>query len=251
MMAATILEDDSERLEALDELALESQAPEVTEESIPEKYKGKSYADIIHMHEEAEKMIGRHSSEVGELRSVVDQYINSKTELTEEPAEKLDFFEDPEGAVGQAIEQHPDIVKAREVTKQYTRSMTEGKLTAKYPDLQKITADPAFADWVKASSIRMQLYKQADEGYDFDSADELLSNWQARQAITSQTMEAEKDSRKDAIKSASTGNIRGSGESSKKLFRRADIIKLMKTDPTRYEALSEEIMKAYSEGRVK
>ena len=30
-----------------------------------------------------------------------------------------------------------------------------------------------------------------------------------------------------------------------------DIIKLMKTDPDRYQSLSDEIMKAYAEGRVK
>ena len=36
-----------------------------------------------------------------------------------------------------------------------------------------------------------------------------------------------------------------------KVYRRADIIKLMKTDPERYNALSDEILKAYAEGRVK
>ena len=49
-----------------------------------------------------------------------------------------------------------------------------------------------------------------------------------------------------------TGGARGSAEGSrKKVYRRADIIKLMRTDPERYQALSEEILKAYSEGRVK
>ena len=36
-----------------------------------------------------------------------------------------------------------------------------------------------------------------------------------------------------------------------KVYRRADIIKLMKNDPDRYQALADEIMAAYAEGRVK
>ena len=39
--------------------------------------------------------------------------------------------------------------------------------------------------------------------------------------------------------------------SRRKVYRRADIIKLMKNDPDRYQAMSEEIMAAYAEGRVK
>jgi hypothetical protein len=43
----------------------------------------------------------------------------------------------------------------------------------------------------------------------------------------------------------------GAGESSKKIYRRADLIRLKMTDPNRYDALSDEIMQAYSDGRVK
>jgi hypothetical protein len=46
-------------------------------------------------------------------------------------------------------------------------------------------------------------------------------------------------------------DVGGSGESSKRVYRRADLIRLKMTDPTRYEALSDEIMTAYQEGRVK
>jgi len=92
---------------------------------------------------------------------------------------------------------------------------------------------------------------QADQQFDYDAATELLSTWNDRQATVKNTVEAEKQSRKNAVKEASTGNIRGTGETSKKIYRRSDIIKLMKTDPDRYQALSDEIMTAYREGRVK
>ena len=43
-----------------------------------------------------------------------------------------------------------------------------------------------------------------------------------------------------------------SGESaSRKTYRRSDIIDLMVRNPDRYAALADEIMQAYSEGRVK
>jgi len=52
------------------------------------------------------------------------------------------------------------------------------------------------------------------------------------------------------LKAASIGS-KGSNEPvSKKKYRRSDIIKLMQTDPDKYDSLSDEIMQAYQEGRV-
>jgi hypothetical protein len=95
------------------------------------------------------------------------------------------------------------------------------------------------------------LFQQADQLYDTDAASELFSLWKDRQQVVNQTAQAEKAGRKAAVKSASTGNARGSGEVSKKVYRRTDIINLMANDPDRYEQLSDEIMRAYQEGRVK
>jgi hypothetical protein len=50
---------------------------------------------------------------------------------------------------------------------------------------------------------------------------------------------------------AATVDVGGTGESSKKVYRRADLIKLRMTDPDRYMALQDEIMSAYAQGRVK
>ena len=84
------------------------------------------------------------------------------------------------------------------------------------------------------------------------SADELFSLWKERQNVVQQTAKVEQQARKQAVKAASTGNARGSSESApKKVYRRADIINLMKTDPNRYAALQPEIMLAYQEGRVR
>ena len=88
--------------------------------------------------------------------------------------------------------------------------------------------------------------------YDYETADELLNLWKDRQQTVQQTAQTEKKERKQAVKAASTGTTKGStAPSSKKIYRRADIIKLMKEDPDRYQALSGEIMQAYAERRVR
>ena len=270
-MAARIIEDD-ERLEEetetiqqeSNEQLLESdeatateppQDSEEQESEVPEKYQGKSLEDVVRMHQEAEKLLGRQSSEVGELRRTVDSYIqtqlSAQQQAPEPEQEDVDFFTDPEQAVARAIENHPKIKEAEAVNQQYRQQNALQQLNAKHPDMKTILADDKFASWIQASKIRTQLFVQADQQFDHEAADELFTLWKDRQGTVEKTAQAEKAGRKAAVKEASTGNARGSGESSKKIYRRSDIIKLMKTDPQRYEELSDEIMQAYSDGRVK
>ena len=225
------------------------------EDDIPDKYKGKSTADIVRMHQEAEKLLGRQSSEVGELRSVVDSYIQTQLDTTstpEETEEDIDFFSDPDKAVARAIKNHPSIKAAEKQTQQYKQSTAMSQLTNKHPEMQDIVSDPKFVEWIKGSKIRTQLFAQADTQYDYDAADELFSNWKERQGAINQTVATEKTERKKAVKNASNGNTTGSGEAnSRKVYRRSDIIKLMKDDPERYLSLSDEITQAYATGRVR
>ena len=46
--------------------------------TVPDKYQNKSLEEVVQMHQEAEKLLGRQSSEVGELRKVVDDFITSQ-----------------------------------------------------------------------------------------------------------------------------------------------------------------------------
>ena len=78
--------------------------------------------------------------------------------------------------------------------------------------MQEILADPKFAERIKASKIRTQLFVAADQQYDADSADELFSLRKERKQVVQQTANVEKQERKQQLKSASTGNARGSAE---------------------------------------
>jgi len=245
-------------IEELGQTAPQEPTP-APEEAIPEKYQGKSTAEIVRMHQEAEKLLGKQSGEVGELRSVVDSYIQTQLDTTpaqvtntSDPDEDIDFFSDPDKAVERAIRNHPSIKKAEETNRNNLRQTAQSKLKSRHPDMAEIVQDGKFVEWIKASKIRTQLFAQADRQYDYDAADELFTNWKDRQGAVAQTATAEKDTRKAAVKAASTGSTRGTGEQrAKKIYRRSDIIKLMKTDPDRYMALSDEITQAYAEKRVR
>lgn len=257
---ARIIENERQDVESTDQLEMFSEEEQVTPEpqeppSIPEKYQNKSAEELVQMHQEAEKLLGRQSSEVGELRKVVDNYI--QTQLTPEQeapqeVEEIDFFTDPDRAVDRAIQNHPKIREAEAVTNQYRQSNAMAQLKGKHPDMEAILQDTKFAEWIQASKVRTRLFVDADQKYDHEAADELFSLWKERQNVVQQTAKVEQQARKQAVKAASTGNARGSSESApKKIYRRADIINLMKTDPNRYAALQPEIMLAYQEGRVR
>jgi len=257
---AKIIQDERQDVESTDQLEMFSEEEQVTPEpqeppSIPEKYQNKSAEELVQMHQEAEKLLGRQSSEVGELRKVVDNYI--QTQLTPEQqapqeVEEIDFFTDPDKAVDRAIQNHPKIREAEAVTNQYRQSNAMAQLKGKHPDMEDILQDTKFAEWIEASKVRTRLFVEADQQYNTDAADELFSNWKERQNIVQQTAQVEQQARKQTAKAASTGNPRGSSESApKKIYRRADIINLMQKDPDRYAQLAPEILQAYAEKRVR
>ena len=224
------------------------------DDDIPEKYKGKDVKEIIRMHAEAEKLIGRQGSEVGELRKVVDEFIKAQTsakQQTQVEDQEIDFFADPNQAVARAIENHPKIKQAEQAALQMRQAETVNLLKQNHPDYMQVVEDPAFQNWVASSKIRTRLFAEA-HAYDYDSADELLSTWKERQQVAKATVDAEKTDRQRQLKAASTVMAQGNDEApSKKIYRRADIIRLMQTDPDRYDSMQDEIMAAYREGRVK
>jgi hypothetical protein len=231
--------------------------PPKEEDDLPEKYRNKDVRDIVSMHQNAEKLLGKQATEVGELRKVVDDFIKAQTETKQNTApvteedDDLDFFENPKAAVAKLLENHPSVKQSQEMTKRLAQQEALSKLKSNHPDFKDIVQDSGFSEWVQKSKIRTQLLQRAD-AYDFDSADELFTTWKERQALVNDTVKNETKARKQAVKSGSTGNVSGSGERpSRKIYRRADIVELMTKDPQRYQALASEIRQAYAEGRVK
>jgi len=228
---------------------------EAEEDDIPEQYQGKDIKDIVQMHQEAEKLLGKQSSEVGELRKIVDDFVKTQLEKANSPQkdeEKIDIFDDPDKYIEQKFANHPKLKEVEEISRSMKQHEIINKLQASHPDFNDIVNSDDFKGWVSKSSVRVELFNRANDQFDYDAADELLTTWKERQNLVKETAEIQETDRKRQLKSASTGNTKGSGEApSRKIYRRADIIKLMQTDPKRYQALSDEIMAAYAEGRVK
>jgi len=254
--------EDNPEPEGEEIVAEEPVVEEQEEEELPSKYKGKSVADIIRMHQEAEKLIGRQAQEVGEVRKLADDLIKRQLETGHVPAvadeatkeDEIDFLDDPKQAISKAVDKHPAIAEARQQALQMKQMQIAQRLATEFPDFQQTIQDPEFAQWVTASPVRLKLYNEANTNFDFDSAAELLGNWKyvrkgKAEATTEAVQKTVKQDRKQTVKAAAvdTGAV---GVSSKKTYRREDIRNLMIRDPDRYQAMQDELMSAYAEGRV-
>jgi hypothetical protein len=245
-----LIDNESEPLGELETEEAKTTAPE-----LPEKYRAKSLEEVVRMHQEAEKLIGKQAQEVGEVRKLADellkQNLNSKQQRIQEEEPEVDFFENPQKAVQATIDKHPDVLAARQASQEFKRMQIQQKLAQDHPDFSEVVNDSEFQNWVKSSPVRLGLYAKADGEFDYDSANELLSTFKQLRGIKAKETEKASDATRAKSMKAAQVDVGGSGESSKRVYRRADLIRLKMTDPARYETLSDEIMQAYSEGRVR
>jgi hypothetical protein len=247
-----LIDDDKQEASEI-EVVEERQAAPTSE--LPDKYRGKSFEEVAKMHQEVEKRLSIQGQEIGEVRKLADelmrQNLESKQQSTKEIEPEVDFFENPQEAIKKEVGNHPDVQSAKVAFANLQKMQVKQKLTEAHPDFDEIAKDENFADWVKSSPVRLRLFEAADAGYDFDSANELLSTYkQIRGVKAKQNQVAQESNRQVSLKAAAV-DVGGSGESSKRVYRSTDLIRLKMRDPDRYEALQDEILLAYSEGRVK
>ena len=246
------IDDGIGEIEAVEKQIQEQAPQQETHSDLPSKYKGKSVEDVVRMHQEAEKLIERQGREVGEVRKLADELIKSqltpKAEV-EKPKE-IDFFENPQEAIRQQIENNPRVLAAENYAKQVQAEQSKQRLAQMHPDVQQIIGDTGFQDWVKASKVRTQLFQQADN-YDLDAANELISTYKELRTVRQKNVEAVDNTARDKTLKAVSVDTGGSGESSQKVYRRADLIRLKMRDPAKYESMNDEIMEAYRSGRIK
>lgn len=256
MSRSIIVEEPLNELEADgNEEELNSLEQEVESNSfeIPDKFKDKSQEEIIKSYVELESRLGKQGSELGELRKLADDYIqqqlanNSKQKIEEDFEEEFDFS-DPEKSVDNILSRHPAMQKLNELE----RKLSYDEFNKKHPNFVEVVQSEDFARWVKGSDYRKNLYVQADS-HNYKAADELLTQWEERQELIGKAAEEEKKIKEgqrakalnDAtLESGSTGN------STKKKFRRADLIRLQNSDPEKYASMQDEIFRAYAEGNV-
>jgi hypothetical protein len=264
-LADTEVENTVQPDETLETLEAESETQEEspTTPDIPDKFSGKSVEDIVKSYQNLEQELGRKSQEIGELRQLSDSFLKAEisrndgqTSLQSENSTdetEGDFFEDPNKAVNSLIEKHPKFQEFQEFQARQQQDTSKAQLEQTHPDYVDIVQDSNFQDWVKASTFRTDLFQQADR-YNYAAADELLTHWKERSMIdkTAEVQQKQKATRKKNLKAGKTeSRVSSESTAGKKTYRRADLIRLKQSDPTRYADLSDEIFNAYAEGRVK
>ena len=115
------------------------------ESTVPEKYAGKSLEEVIEMHQNAERILGKQGMEVGHQRKLIETLMSSQQQAPEATAPKEKpvpfedrFYEDPASAVNSAIENHPDVVKAKETRAKQSQALSQAQLEAAHPDFMDI-----------------------------------------------------------------------------------------------------------------
>ena len=237
--------------------AEETQQPEY---EIPEKYAGKSMQEGVEMHQQSEKLMSKQSNEVGEQRKLIQSLIDAQNKATDTapPEETVtqedNFFTDPVKAVNQAIENHPDVIKAREERVGNVQTHNLAALDKAYPNWQETVQESTFLKFIGDSEARTEMFRLADTEYRSDLAIELF-DWYSTTEMSKKTQEAKAGEKTriqtDMKKTSSETRSSGDSVGGKKIYRRADLIRLRTNNPERYESLQDEILQAYSDGRVK
>jgi hypothetical protein len=257
------------------------------EDDVPDEFKGKTQAQLAKMYRDAQTLIGRQGAELGEVRKLADRAIQANLaalKQKEQPKETLkeleetDFFAQPKEAIARAIAESPVIKELaakfghieKEKAVDRATSNTQ-RFNQAHPDASEIMQDPDFQKWVEASKVRMGLLQRAHTRFDFEAGDEVFGTWKALRGTKKAAVEAADEqsdeqkaaeaarflaSRKKKLQDAKTptgGNAAPTAgqPGAKKIYRRADVLKLMEEQPERYEALAPEIELAYREGRVR
>jgi hypothetical protein len=248
---------------------------EPPKDDIPEKYRGKTPAEIARMHAELEHLVGRQGAELGELRRTHDEFIRStlaqarggqKAEVpnTDSTDDDAEFFINPRKAIKKLLSEDTDLRNLRTTVQETVQERNQRLFRAKHSDADQVLADAEFRAWVQKSPLRTGLLLRAHQQYDVQAGDELFSAWKELQEARGggkqqqdQQQQPDKDTdaaRRDAVRAGTipSGNANaGSGDGGKKVYRRADLIRLQQTDPEKYAAMGDEILLAYAEKRVK
>ena len=260
-------EDKQEQVEPqATEGEVQQDAPQ--EPEIPEKYRGKSVTEIVEMHMNAERELGRARNEVGTVRKLADEllginraHLAPKEEKPERQRLTADaLFDDPDRAITSVVQAEAEEREAR-LNERLARSEAALALTAfekKHPTYQETMNDDSFIAWVQQSPYRMRLAQGAVHN-DFIAADELFSLYSEVKSAPQAPQGAPRNSgteqaRRDTLARPGGSAAAGVGGTStgKKIWSRAELIEMRIKDPAKFDSLYEsEILPAYAEKRVR
>lgn len=240
-------------------------AAENTDPLAGTKFEGKSVKDVLDSYKNLESLYGRMANDLGTQRKLTDRLLDLKRDddlernspapkyelrsdqLLDNPNEALDrWFADREARTSKTLEERLNRFEA---------TLAEQAFTTKHPDYMQLGQSQDFQAWTTKSPSRQRVAAMAARG-DLDAADALFTEFKDERKSNpapANRPAPEADlagARKAALESANSG---GQDGGSARVYRRADLIQLKINKPDVYgdPEFQKEILKAYSEGRVK
>ena len=227
------------------------------------KFEGKELNEILDSYNNLQSAYGRMANDLGTQRKLTDQLLDLKRDSDLQGNEQKplpsvstsQLLDDPTTALDGYLAEREARIRSTydERLAQMEAQLQADKFMAKHPDFMETGQSEEFRQWATATPIRSKAATLAAQG-DWDAADALLQEYKLEQekrpaAADRASEEGIKEAKKVQLESAASEG----GSSSGKVYRRAELIELKLRKPHVYEdpAFQAEILKAYSEGRVK
>ena len=195
---------------------------------------------VINENQKLKKTVGDQGNEIGQLRKVADQILQNQTTQKQE-AEIDDWDFDP-------VQKEVNGLKAELGSMKTETALRD--LEARHPGYRELPGNEAFAGWVNGSQYRSNLYAKAD-GMNLEAADELFTAWEESQESANTAHQDKRTNRNQALADASMTTGSTGGGMRQKYYSRSALIDMRINNPAKYESMRDDIMQAYSEGRVK
>jgi hypothetical protein len=222
------------------------------------RFAGKSREEVLRMYENLEQHQGRLANELGQQRRTLDELLLQKRTqdlsangATVPDVNPADLLARPKEVLDQYV-----TARAREMVEpmaqrlnQLEAALSSTVYQSRHSDSTEVTSSPEFKAWVNATPLRRQLAQNAAQG-NAQAADALLTEFKATLPTPKgKNLEAALEK---AGKVALEGNQPSdpAAKPTGKTYRRADLIALRARDPDAYNRASDEIYRAYREGRV-
>lgn len=175
--------------EEIDDAALETEHrnAENAGEDLPERFRGKSAAEIANSYAELERKFSQQGNDLGELRRTVDEFmrLQSETTLQEEtpqaqPVDIDSLYDDTDGTLRRVAREETKEVSSRiEALEQQLaeerRNARLAQMDSKFEGWRETAESPQFVEWVNSSPYRARVAAQARENGDIDAAETLLA----------------------------------------------------------------------------
>jgi hypothetical protein len=195
------------------------------DDSVPAKYRGKSFADVVQMHENAESRLGAQGQELGVWRNLVSDLSAAATPKAnvakQETALKVtsdELLTNPTDTISRVVKQSIEaaLQPIKDSQSMDAKERDLAALASDFPKMQEIGNDAAFKAWAYGAKGRSQDAQAAARG-DLSAARRLLEGWTDRQPAQTETTQSGKPQgvtgARDAMTEAGgSGAVRSSGK---------------------------------------